>query len=96
MQLSKYDHLLEQANAISSPGSRLLKAVEECTELSLSLQHYLQRGGDLGHVAEEMADVLLTVRGAMLLLELEEEVPKNLEAKAARLHERILAGEVLI
>lgn len=96
MNLSRFDHLLEQANAISSPGARILKTVEELTELSLSLQHHIQRGGDLGHVAEEMADALLTIRGSMLLLELEEEVPKNLEAKAARLHGRILAGEVLV
>lgn len=91
MNLQRYDSLLEQARAVSSTESRLRKCQEELTELTLELFHYPHRD-NLDKVAEEMADALLTQRGVMLELGIEEEVRVWLERKAVRLHRRILEG----
>lgn len=91
MNLQRYDGLLEQARAVSSTEARLRKCQEELTELSLELFHYPHRD-NRDKVAEEMADALLTQRGVMLELGIEEEVRVWLERKAERLHRRILEG----
>lgn len=37
--------------------SRLDKTAEECLELALALMHHKERGGEIDHITEEIADV---------------------------------------
>ena len=92
MNLSRYDHLLEQVNLKGLPSDRLIKCQEELTELTLALFHLMEDREVGDNVAEEIADVLLTVRSIIILLNNEDRVQKWLTFKANRLHTRILSG----
>jgi NTP pyrophosphatase (non-canonical NTP hydrolase) len=73
MNITVHDIILLQANRCW-PDDRLRKCTEELTELSLALHHSLDDREDLDHIAEEMADVLLSIRGTMLKLRISEHV----------------------
>jgi len=100
MNLSRYDHLLEQRNQRQELPHPLLKLQEECLELALCISHYQQARDTDEHLAEEMADVLLTIRGAILKLNccdggvpLLKMVEGHLESKANRLFGRLMEPE---
>lgn len=66
------------------------KAIEECAELILALQHH--KSGRSANVVTEIADVLITV-GQMRLLFGEKAVDAEIEEKLDRLENRIV-GEM--
>lgn len=94
MNLSRYDDLLNKRNGTPDLPSPWTKLREECLELALAIEHYQQGREETWKLAEELADVLLTGRGA-ILAEGEEflvMVNNSMEFKAHRLLERLLNG----
>lgn len=92
MNLHRYDMLLELRNAREDLGDPLAKCVEELAELIVAISHLRleAREGAEEQVADEMADCLLTMRGAMLALKNEALVKERLEFKARRLAVRVV------
>jgi NTP pyrophosphatase (non-canonical NTP hydrolase) len=97
MNLSRYDHLLDQVNAASTEQRRKQKCQEELLELGLALHHSIEGRDNSAQIAEETADILLTVRGIIRLMDpdFEHAVNQCLEAKAQRLHLRMIRGELV-
>lgn len=67
--------------------------VEELSELQKELCKYIRSGGDLDHIAEEIADVLITVDQMVQLFDCAEAVARWEEAKVARLAEHCAETE---
>ena len=58
------------AKAIDKWGARaqLLMVAEECSELAVAVLHYERGRDDVGHVAEEVADVELMLEQLRMML----------------------------
>jgi NTP pyrophosphatase (non-canonical NTP hydrolase) len=67
--------------------------VEELSELQKELCKYIRSGGDPDHIAEEIADVLITVDQMVQLFDCAEAVARWEEAKVERLAERCAETE---
>lgn len=81
------------AAALEKFGGKMQATVciEELSELQKELCKYIRSGGDPDHIAEEIADVLITV--AQILFDCAEAVARWSDAKVARLAERCAETE---
>lgn len=68
---------------------QIIKAVEEMSELTKELCKYLDIKPDVDHIAEEIADVEITIAQLKVILHCEEQVEDWRAEKVERLSERI-------
>lgn len=72
-----------------SPGGQINKTIEECTELSLALQHYRDGKATTEQVVDELADVFIMVTQMRLLFDgVDERVSFKLNRLTERMNER--------
>lgn len=83
------------AAALEKFGGKMQATVciEELSELQKELCKYIRSGGDPDHIAEEIADVLITVDQMVQLFDCAEAVARWEDAKVARLAERCAETE---
>lgn len=60
-------NLYEKIIATYGQDHQILKAIEELTELSLALQHFVERNDTQGNVCEEIADVEIMLKQLRIL-----------------------------
>lgn len=68
---------------------QIIKAVEEMSELTKELCKYLDMKPDVDHIAEEIADVEITIEQLKMILDCEQTVENWRIKKVKRLEERI-------
>ena len=73
--------------AIRKYGADMQKTVciEELAELQKELSKSIRGKGDTDNIAEEIADVLITVEQMILLFDCRDEVERQIQAKTLRL-----------
>lgn len=70
--------------------SQLVKAVEELSECTQQLCKALLFKLDLDHLAEEVADATIMLEQVRVMMDINEDVHKQMDYKLLRLQERIL------
>lgn len=79
----------QQALRRYSTGGQINKTIEECTELSLALQHYRDGRATVEEVVDELADVFIMVTQMRLLFDgVDERVNFKLNRLTERMNER--------
>lgn len=68
---------------------QIIKAVEEMSELTKELCKYLDAKPDIDHIAEEIADVEITLAQLKMILHCEDQIEDWRLKKVERLEERI-------
>ena len=68
-----------------------MKAMEEMAELMAEVARYQNHGGNLVHLAEEMADVYITLEQLQIILGIEDLTRWMIDAKIDQLRERLRA-----
>lgn len=68
---------------------QIIKAIEEMSELTKELCKYLDVKPDIDHIAEEIADVEITIEQLKMILDCEQTVESWRLKKVERLDERI-------
>ena len=78
-------------NAIITNGPRhqLLKAVEELSELGQVLCKVINGEQDLNHLAEEMADVYITMEQVRLIFDIDDRIRDQMDFKVRRLDDNL-------
>ena len=78
-------------NAIIANGPRhqLLKAVEELSELGQVLCKVINGEQDLDHLAEEMADVYITMEQVRLIFDIDDRIRDQMDFKVRRLDDNL-------
>lgn len=84
-EFTVYGKAIEKYGAIH----QIIKAVEEMSELTKELCKYLDIKPDVDHIAEEIADVEITIAQLKVILHCEEQVEDWRLKKVERLEERI-------
>ena len=73
---------------------QLIVAIEELSELQKELCKHLRGKTDVGHIAEEIADVCIMLCQLMLYFNIREiDVLRVIDEKIKRTEERLLGGE---
>jgi len=79
-------NLSETALQRYGSSKQLFKAVEEVSEYQVALIHFQDKKCNIKDVAEEMADVLITMKQMQLLVGISDEMlQRNIDYKEARL-----------
>lgn len=81
--------VLNAALATYGHAAQINKTIEECTELSLALQHYRDGKATVEEVVDELADVFIMVTQMRLLFDgVDERVSFKLNRLTERMNER--------
>lgn len=90
------DRVKTYINALISYGDRnqMIVAVEELSECQKEICKILRGGENFPHLAEEIADVLITMEQMTLMFGLEDQVCKYMDIKVTRLDDDLKRGTV--
>lgn len=89
MTIEKREEIYQRAFEEFGSENQIIVCIEELSELAKELTKELRGNGDEGRIAEEIADVKITVEQMILYHEIREEVEAHMEAKLKRLEERL-------
>jgi hypothetical protein len=83
-------------NALIHYGDRhqMIVAIEELSECQKEICKILRGGENFPHLAEEIADVLITMEQMTLMFGLEDQVSKYMDIKVTRLDDDLKRGTV--
>lgn len=86
-----YARMMVYKDAIDFYGDdmQLTVALEEMTELSKEICKYKRADGDRGHIAEEIADVMICLEQMQMIFDVNSQVQDWMRKKVERLRERI-------
>lgn len=82
------DETLNLALKVFGTQKQFQKTIQELTELSLKIQHGIERGFDKSEITEEVADVFICLHYLVKSFGIEE-VQNDVNFKINRLHNRI-------
>ena len=89
MTIEKREEIYQRAFEEHGSEMQIIVCIEELSELAKELTKELRGNGDKDRIADEIADVKITVEQMILYHEIGEEVEAHMEAKLKRLEERL-------
>lgn len=89
MTIEKREEIYQRAFEEFGSENQIIVCIEELSELAKELTKELRGNGDEDRIADEIADVKITVEQMILYHEIREEVEAHMEAKLIRLEERL-------
>lgn len=81
--------IYEEAIAQFGIENQVIVCIEELSELQKELTKFLRGNAKTSSLADEVADVIITVEQMILYFDLENEVKDYMDAKLKRLEERL-------
>ena len=89
MTIEKRREIYERAFEEFGSEMQTIVCIEELAELAKELTKYLRGDGDIDRIADEIADVRITVEQMVLFHDIAPEVDEHTEAKLKRLEARL-------
>jgi len=86
--------VFEEAISVFGPASQIDMAIEECAEMIVALEHFKRHRKDPAHVAEEIADVQITIGQMAIMFEMAN-VDHYRSCKIGRLVRRIEQKKII-
>lgn len=92
--MTYYERVKTYTNAFVTCGktNQMIVAIEELSECQKELCKILRGGGDIDHLAEEIADVTICLEQMQLIFCLDDLVTQKMAEKVQRLDDRLRAG----
>lgn len=90
-KISYEERVKTYTNALISYGTerQMIVAIEELSECQKELCKELRDKGDLEHLAEEIADVLITMEQMVLFFGIQDRVEEWMDSKVQRLDKKL-------
>ena len=89
MTIEKRLEVYEKAFEEFGSENQIVVCIEELSELQKELTKHLRGGGDLDRIADEIADVRITVEQMENYFGIENEVAEHMDRKVKRLEARL-------
>lgn len=86
-----YDEVIKDAG----PDHQLMKCIEEMSELTKEIcKSFIPGGTTLDKIADECADVLITLEQLRIIFDMNDAVSAHMDTKIEQLHQRLLENRL--
>lgn len=86
-----YDEVIREAG----PDHQLMKCIEEMSELTKEIcKSFIPGGTSIDKIADECADVLITLEQLRIIFDMNEAVCDHMDAKVEQLYKRLLENRL--